>query len=137
MSKTFSHDFIDFFTAQDHACMADAKDLLVNVLKAEGSSEDEVEKAVTDGILHTFESQLGAFLRGFLTGNGGHGSPEQITEAVISSMCPRCLSYWGKAYDQCCIAHALEKFMNDAFPDSMLLIETTGGASPHGDPSLN
>jgi len=137
VSKTYSHDFIDFFTADDHACMADATSLLAEALKTDDSDDDEIAKAITDGVLHTFEAQLGAFLRGYLIGHGGHASPEEIHEAVIKSMCPYCLSYWGEAYDQCCIAHAIEKFMNVAFKDSMLLIETTGGASPHGDPSLN
>ena len=137
MSKTFSHDFIDFFTAQDHACISEATSLLAEALKTDDSDDDEIAKAITDGVLHTFEAQLGAFLRGFLIGHGGSASPEEIHKAVINSMCPYCISYWGEAYDQCCIAHAIEHFMDAAFTDSMLLIETTGGASPHGDPSLN
>ena len=137
MSKTFSHDFIDFFTAEDHACISEATSLLAEALKTDDSDDDEIAKAITDGVLHTFEAQLGAFLRGFLIGHGGSASPEEIHEAVINNMCPYCISYWGEAYDQCCAAHAIEHFMNAAFTDSMLLIETTGGASPHGDPSLN
>ena len=137
MSKTFSHDFIDFFTAEDHACISDATSLLAEALKTDDSDDDEIAKAITDGVLHTFDAQLGAFLRGFLIGHGGSASPEEIHKAVINSMCPYCISYWGEAYDQCCIAHAIEHFMDAAFTDSMLLIETTGGASPHGDPSLN
>ena len=137
MSKTFSHDFIDFFTAEDHACISEATSLLAEALKTDDSDDDEIAKAITDGVLHTFEAQLGAFLRGFLIGHGGSASPEEIHKAVINSMCPYCISYWGEAYDQCCIAHAIEHFMDAAFTDSMLLIETTGGASPHGDPSLN
>ena len=136
MSQTFSHDFIDFFTPRDHACIAEAGELLKAALKSNDSDDDEIAKAVTDGVLHTFEAQLGAFLRGFLIGHGGSASPEEITEAVISSMCPYCLSYWGEAYDQCCIAHAVENFMNAAFTDSMLLIESARVASPHGVPSL-
>ena len=137
MSKTFSHDFIDFFTAEDHACISEATSLLAEALKTDDSDDDEIAKAITDGVLHTFEAQLGAFLRGFLIGHGGSASPEEIHKAVINSMCPYCISYWGEAYDQCCVAHAIEHFMNAAFTDSVLLIETTGGASPHGDPSLN
>ena len=90
-----------------------------------------------DSTLHTFESQLGAFLRGYLVGHSHHATSEEIFDAVVNSMCPHCLAYWGQKRDQCCVTHALENFMTDVYQDSMLVVEVAGGASPHGDPTLN
>ena len=136
MSKPFTHDFIDYFTAVDHVCLETAHKMLTELL---GDSDVEDIVGLTESsTLHTFESQLGAFLRGYLVGHGGHGTQDDIVNTVINNICPNCISYWGRAHDECCVAHALEHFMDDVFKESMLMVEVTGsGASPHGDPSLN
>ena len=136
MSKPFTHNFIDYFTAQDHVCLPIAAKMLQELL--DDSDVENVMEMTNDSTLHTFESQLGAFLRGYLVGHGGHGGQEEILEHVINNICPHCLEYWCKAHDECCIGHALEHFMNDVYKESMMMVEVTGGgASPHGDPSLN
>ena len=135
MSKAFTHDFIDYFTAKDHVCLETAGKMLKELL--DECDTENVLGMADESTLHTFESQLGAFLRGYLVGHGGHGGQEEILETVINNICPHCLEYWCKAHDECCIGHALEHFMNDAFKESMMMVEVAGGASPHGDPSLN
>ena len=135
MSKPFTHDFIDYFTAKDHVCLETASKMLTEIFK--NNDAEDVLGAPDDSTLHTFESQLGAFLRGYLVGHDGHAAQDDIVETVINNLCPNCLQYWCQAHDECCVAHTLEHFMNDVFQESMLMVEVAGGASPHGDPSLN
>ena len=135
MSKPFTHDFIDYFTAKDHVCLETAQKMLAELL--DESDVEDVLGLTGDSTLHTFESQLGAFLRGYLVGHDGHATQDDIVNTVINNICPNCISYWGQAHDECCVAHAIEHFMDDVFKESMLMVTVTEGASPHGDPTLN
>ncbi len=121
--------FPDYFANGGHECLPDAQPYLKKLMK---ESDDAV---VIEGVLNSFESQIGAFLRGFLTGHGNMAGPDELTEAVINNACPTCVAYWIEHRNECCAGHAIIHFMEAVLQDNILLVDASDVS--HGDPTLN